>query len=76
MLQALHEKYMQAGPYQKLASEIYTELRSNIVSNLVGEFEITGYAWEQYSCTDGKGTRSHPFTGFTALALLIMSEKY
>jgi hypothetical protein len=27
------------------------------------EYEKTGYVWEQYSCVDGHGSRSHPFTG-------------
>lgn len=39
-------------------------------------YKQTGYVWEQYSENDGKGLKSHPFTGWTSLVLLIMAEEY
>ncbi|KZV80745.1 glycoside hydrolase [Exidia glandulosa HHB12029] len=73
-LRSLFKVYMvQAGPYQQRAREVYTQLRKNIVEN---EYERTGYVWEQYDSTTGNGQRSHPFTGWTSLVTLIISEKY
>jgi mannosyl-oligosaccharide glucosidase len=36
----------------------------------------TGYVWEQYAAKTGEGKRSHPFTGWTALIVLIMAEAF
>lgn len=64
------------GPYQERAKKIYTALRKNIISTVYKDYKKTGYVWEQYSDIDGKGLRSHPFTGWTSLVLLIMAEEY
>jgi mannosyl-oligosaccharide glucosidase len=70
-------KYKQLdGPYKDQAATIYTELRNNLIKNLFKEYKRTGYLWEQYSEKDGKGKRSHPFTGWTALIVNIMAELY
>lgn len=79
VLRSLHRHYIPAirsPALRQRALKIYSELRNNLVSNMFSEYERTGYVWEQYSCEDGKGSRSHPFTGFSALVLLAMSEKY
>jgi mannosyl-oligosaccharide glucosidase len=76
VLQALHRKYMKPGPYQQQATKMYTALRHNLITNIYKQYESTGFIWEQYSCIDGKGSRSHPFTGWTSLLLLIMAETY
>ncbi|KAJ8482276.1 hypothetical protein ONZ51_g5462 [Trametes cubensis] len=76
-LSALHKTYAaQEGPYQERAQEIYAELRRNVVENVHKEFVRTGYVWEQYDAISGEGRRSHPFTGWTSLVTLIISEKY
>ncbi|TFY83454.1 hypothetical protein EWM64_g561 [Hericium alpestre] len=73
-LGALHTKYAaEPGPYREKAQKIYKELRQNIVDN---EWVRTGYVWEQYDPLTGEGKRSHPFTGWTSLVTLILSEKY
>ncbi|KAH9057624.1 glycoside hydrolase [Lactarius vividus] len=76
-LQALHETYtVHEGPYQAKARSIYSELRQNVIDNVFKEYERTGYVWEQYDANTGEGRRSHPFTGWTSLVTLILSEKY
>ncbi|KAF9050729.1 glycoside hydrolase [Hymenopellis radicata] len=76
-LKALHNTYAASpGPYQVRAREIYVELRKNIVDNVFKEYQRTGYVWEQYDALTGEGRRSHPFTGWTSLVTLILSEKY
>ena len=63
------------GPYREHAEKIYKELRENIIKTVFDEYKRTGYIWEQYSF-DGKGKRSHPFSGWTGMVALIMAEKY
>ncbi|KIY51084.1 glycoside hydrolase family 63 protein [Fistulina hepatica ATCC 64428] len=76
-LRSLYKKYMvEEGPYQGRAQKIYTELRKNIVDNVFKEYQRTGYVWEQYDALTGEGRRSHPFTGWTSLVTLILSEIY
>ncbi|KAJ8078522.1 Processing alpha glucosidase I [Marasmius tenuissimus] len=76
-LSALHKTYTkQEGPYQQRAKEIYSELRKNMIDNVFKEYQRTGYVWEQYDANNGEGRRSHPFTGWTSLITLIVSEKY
>lgn len=55
---------------------VYEELRANLLNNVVGQYHETGYLWENYNDVDGKGQFSKPFTGWTALVLLIASEQY
>ncbi|KAG8941772.1 Processing alpha glucosidase I [Tulasnella sp. 424] len=76
-LSALHKKYAaEDGPYQAQAKQVYDQLRKNIIENVYKEYERTGYVWEQYDASTGEGRRSHPFTGWTSLVTLIISEKY
>ncbi|KIM49430.1 glycoside hydrolase family 63 protein [Hebeloma cylindrosporum] len=76
-LRALHKTYAaKEGPFQEKAKAIYSALRKNVVDNVVNEYERTGYVWEQYDAITGEGKRSHPFTGWTSLTALILSEKY
>jgi len=76
-LSSLYKIYAaEPGPYQQQAADIYTELRKNVIDNVYKEYERTGYVWEQYDPLIGEGKRSHPFTGWTSLVTLILSEKY
>lgn len=47
-----------------------------VLQNLVEQYESRGYLFEQYDDRDGKGTSSHPFTGWTALVALIAANAY
>ncbi|KAK6185793.1 hypothetical protein SNE40_007946 [Patella caerulea] len=75
-LGALNHYSFTEGPYQELAKTIYKDLRNNIVENMYRQYIKTGYIWENYDDKTGDGKGSHPFTGWSALVVLIMAEKY
>ena len=64
------------GPSQKLAADIYKELRSNLIKNILSEYKRTGYLWEHYNDKNGRGEGCRPFTGWSALVVLMMGETY
>jgi len=76
VLRGLKRYYMTTGPYAEHASEIYVELRKALVDNLFKEYKRTGYLWEQYDGVTGRGRKSHPFTGWSSLVVLMMGEIY
>ncbi|XP_061360752.1 mannosyl-oligosaccharide glucosidase GCS1 isoform X2 [Gastrolobium bilobum] len=76
ILSALHHYSKENGPYQDRAKVIYEELRSNLIRNIVRNYQQTGFLWEQYDQIKGKGKGTHPFTGWTSLVVLIMAEAY
>ncbi|KAJ2761764.1 Processing alpha glucosidase I [Coemansia nantahalensis] len=77
VLAALHKTYATApGPFRDQAARIYRELRANLVANVLGQYQSTGFFWENYSPDDGHGQGTHPFTGWTSLIVLIMAEQY
>lgn len=77
LLSSLHRNYMKPTfPHAELANQVYSELRNNLIRNLIKEYKRTGYLWEQYSGLDGTGQRSRPFTGWTSLVVMMMAEKY
>lgn len=63
------------GPYSSQAKELYKDLRDAVVTNVLKQFEKSGYIWEQYD-DKGQGKGSHPFTGWSALTVLAMGELY
>lgn len=75
-VRALHHYSISMGPYQAKAKEAYKTLRSNIINNMVKEYERTGYIWEQYDDVTGQGQGVHPFTGWSSLVVLMMAETY
>lgn len=75
-LKALHHYGSQPGPFSEDAKAIYVELRNNIVTNIIKQYKRTGYVWEQYNDNTGEGSGCKPFTGWSALVVLIMSEQY
>jgi hypothetical protein len=47
-----------------------------VCSNIVDQYYKSGYIWEQYKDTEeGDGKGSHPFTGWSALVVLMMADK-
>jgi mannosyl-oligosaccharide glucosidase len=75
-LRALHHYSQAPGPHAGAAAEAYSALRGGLVRTLVLQYRRTGYLWEQYEDDSGVGTSSHPFTGWTALLTLAVSEAY
>lgn len=76
-LSALHHYASeQSSPYQQRAASAYRRLRQNLLDTVLGQYHSTGFFWEQYDDRTGKGLRGHPFTGWTALVVNIMAEKY
>lgn len=64
------------GPYQGTAQAIYTDLRHNLITNMFSEYQRSGFIWEQYDDRTGHGKGSHPFTGWSSLVVLVMSEHF
>lgn len=64
------------GPYQADATKIYNELRDNIINNVYKQYKKTGYIWEQYNDKTGDGQGCRPFTGWSALVVLLMGENF
>jgi mannosyl-oligosaccharide glucosidase len=77
VLRSLKKYYMvEECEHKAQASEIYKNLRDNLIKNIMSEYQRTSFVWEQYDQNDGKGKRSHPFTGWSALIVNIMAEIY
>ncbi|KAG2320782.1 hypothetical protein Bca52824_013995 [Brassica carinata] len=76
ILSSLHHYSIVDGPYMAKARTIYEQLRSNLIRNVVRNYDETGYIWEHYDQTKGTGEGARAFTGWSALILLIMSEEY
>ncbi len=64
------------GRNQEQARQLYAALRDSILSNVGRQYQLTGYLWENYKDDTGNGQGSHPFTGWTALLVLMESETY
>ncbi|CAG9574147.1 unnamed protein product [Danaus chrysippus] len=75
-ISALHHYSVSGGPHAERAKSLHQKLRDNVVSNILSEYKRTGYLWEQYSGEDGKGSGCRPFTGWTALVVLLMADEY
>jgi mannosyl-oligosaccharide glucosidase len=73
LLAGLHRHYIERS---ERARDTYTRLRQTIVDNMLAEYERTGFIFEQYNPIDGTGQRSRPFTGWSALVVLIFAEQY
>ncbi|XP_047963593.1 mannosyl-oligosaccharide glucosidase GCS1-like [Salvia hispanica] len=76
ILSALNYYSQVDGPYRDRSKTIYTELRNNLIQNVVKNYKQTGFLWEQYDQKKGKGKGARLFTGWTSLTVLIMAESY
>jgi mannosyl-oligosaccharide glucosidase len=75
-LKALKHYSIVEGPFKEKAAAIHNELRDAVINNILENYSKTGYIWEQYNDVTGKGQGSHPFTGWSSLYVLMMSEVY
>uniref|UniRef100_A0A8C8S4D2 Mannosyl-oligosaccharide glucosidase n=1 Tax=Pelusios castaneus TaxID=367368 RepID=A0A8C8S4D2_9SAUR len=75
-VRALHHYASLAGPHQQQAAVLYQELRANLIANLYRQYVARGYLWEQYDDSTGEGRGCYPFTGWSALVVLVMAEEY
>ncbi|CAL5220064.1 g2015 [Coccomyxa viridis] len=75
-LSALKHYSQVPGRNQEQARQLYAALRDSILSNVGRQYQLTGYLWENYKDDTGNGQGSHPFTGWTALLVLMESETY
>ncbi|KAL3835679.1 hypothetical protein ACJIZ3_010415 [Penstemon smallii] len=76
ILSALNHYSKVGGPYRERAKIIYDDLRNNLIRNVVKNYNQTGFLWEQYDQTKGKGKGARLFTGWSSLIVLIMAEAY
>ncbi|XP_018320020.1 mannosyl-oligosaccharide glucosidase isoform X2 [Agrilus planipennis] len=75
-VRALNFYAKKEGAFQNEAKKIYAELRKNIINNVIKQYYGTGYVWEQYSDKTGQGSGCRPFTGWSALTVLLMGESF
>ena len=75
-LGALRHYARGGGDAARTAAALYARLRANLLRAVLGEWAKTGALYEQYDDRTGRGMRSHPFTGWTALILNIAAEEY
>jgi mannosyl-oligosaccharide glucosidase len=59
-----------------LVHTTYMELRARLMKNMWRQWNATNFVYEQYDSTTGKGLKAHPFTGWSALIVNIIAEKY
>ncbi|BHF57139.1 hypothetical protein SprV_0100008000 [Sparganum proliferum] len=59
-------------PVAQRAEDLSRNLTASLLSTVLGEFNRTGFLWEQYDDKTGFGQRAHPFSGWTALISLVM----
>jgi mannosyl-oligosaccharide glucosidase len=76
VLRALKSYSATDGPYRDQSSKLYQELRKNLIDNVFKEYLRTGYIWEQYNDSTGQGQGCRPFTGWSSLVVLMMSETF
>jgi len=77
ILRALYRYYSFGdGPYVTRARNLYNNLRRNLISNLFRVYNNQNDFFEQYNPHSGAGQGQYPFTGWTSLIILVMSETY
>lgn len=75
-VRALNFYAKKEGPYQEQAEKLYKKLRENIIKNISKQYYKTGFIWEQYNDKTGEGSGCRPFTGWSALVVMMMGERF
>ncbi len=71
-----HYAAIEGHQHQARSQRLYSRLRANVMRTVGGQYLSTGHFWEQYDDSTGEGFRGHPFTGWTALVVNIIAEKF
>jgi mannosyl-oligosaccharide glucosidase len=71
-----YAKHSQSQSTRERFADMYQKLRHALVDTIFNEYAKSGYFYEQYNQETGKGQRCHPFTGWTALVVNILTEAY
>lgn len=70
-----HYSLLQDCPHHERADQLYQELRKNLMRSVLSEYDRTGYFWEIYDDSTGKGMRGHPFSGiFNLLCINVFNN--
>ena len=69
-LRAIKQQYWE----DEQAREVYSLVRERLIETVKGNWERTGYLFENYH--EGKGNRGYPFYGWTSLIINIITEQY
>lgn len=64
------------GPQAFAAGRLHDSLRASLLETLTKTYARSGYLWENYDEETGEGRGCRPFTGWTAVLVLIASESY
>lgn len=75
-LKALHYYGSVDGSFKDQAKDLELRLKDNLIRNVMGKYNSSGYVWENYNDRTGEGKGSHPFTGWSSLIVLIMGDYY
>eukprot|EP00892_Ulva_mutabilis_P002240 jgi/Ulvmu1/12016/UM083_0029.1 len=77
VLGSLHTCLTQGGPHAKECQRIYSELRTNLLTNMWKQFDspTNQFIWESYSDIDGSGQGTHPM-GWSSMIALIALERF
>lgn len=75
-LKGLHFYAHKPGSCQDRALAIYKQLRDNIINNVYKVYHKQGFIYEYYDDNTGEGRGVHPFSGWSALVVAIMAEKF
>lgn len=68
--------YPMPEPVRTKIRKAYHDLHQSLVDLVVNSHSATGFIWETYNGTDGKGFNNHPFTGWSALLVNVLAELY
>ncbi|KAI9187570.1 Processing alpha glucosidase I [Blastocladiella emersonii ATCC 22665] len=58
------------------AEQLYTAIRGDVIRTVERAYAKAGFLFENYHGETGEPRGSHPFTGWSALVVLIMAEQY
>jgi mannosyl-oligosaccharide glucosidase len=61
--------------FSKLAANLAQELRRDIIRNIYQRYHEDGFLFESYDSITGKGRGTRPFTGWTALVVLMIRDE-